>query len=575
MQAKLLTLCMALCAVCLTATSQNVPDYVPTDGLVGWWSFDGTISDSFSSNYSGESYGTEFVEDRFGNVGAALLLDGIDDYVQIEGETTISSFTINVWYKIDDPAFTGYGSLVHVGRDNGFPYCSGFGTGASGNPLELSAHFSCRGFVSPGLPDNSASLNQWTQWVVVYSSSDQSFSFYSNGIHLSTVASPFSESFVSPDSFIYLGCTEPSTIGRFKGNLDDFGLFDRALTEDEILALYNAVPPIQGCNDPAACNFDAEANEDDGSCIPSGCTEPEACNFNALAECEGEACDYSCCPGPGCCLEGTVWDAELGGCIPMGASCPEDLDFDGVVGVNDLMELLSAFGTDCPEPEEPETTEFSCGDPVNYHGYDYATVQIGEQCWFAENLRNEHYANGDAIPGDLSNGEWSTTTDGAMTVYGEGTSTVYNGSDDEVSNLTDYGRLYNWYAVDDARGLCPSGWHVPTDGEFMTLEMELGMSESEANGTGWRGTDQGTQMKSSASDSPAWNGTNTSGFSGLAGGYRHYNGDFSSGGYNGVFWSASADGTYAWYRELHGGNTEVYRHNYYQRSGFSVRCVRD
>ena len=50
------------------------------------------------------------------------------------------------------------------------------------------------------------------------------------------------------------------------------------------------------------------------------------------------------------------------------------------------------------------------------------------------------------------------------------------------SNLADYGRLYNWYAVDDARGLCPSGWHVPTDGEFMTLEMELGMSESEANG---------------------------------------------------------------------------------------------
>ena len=80
--------------------------------------------------------------------------------------------------------------------------------------------------------------------------------------------------------------------------------------------------------------------------------------------------------------------------------------------------------------------------------------------------------------------------------------------------------LYNWYAVDDARGLCPSGWHVPTDGEYMTLEMALGMSESEANDTGWRGTDQGTQMKSSPSDDPSWNGTNTSGFSALAGGSR-------------------------------------------------------
>ena len=59
-----------------------------------------------------------------------------------------------------------------------------------------------------------------------------------------------------------------------------------------------------------------------------------------------------------------------------------------------------------------------------------------------------------------------------------GAQAIYN---NDASNLADYGRLYNWYAVDDARGLCPSGWHVPTDGEYMTLEMALGMSESEAN----------------------------------------------------------------------------------------------
>ena len=213
---------------------------------------------------------------------------------------------------------------------------------------------------------------------------------------------------------------------------------------------------------------------------------------------------------------------------------------------------------------------YSNGSPVcdfltaNYYdGYTYDLVAIGDQCWFAENLRNEHYANGEAIPGDLSDGDWSSTTSGAVTVYGEGTSTVWSGSDDEVSNLADYGRLYNWYAVDDARGLCPSGWHVPTDGEFMTLEMELGMSESEANDLGYRGTDQGTQMKSSASDSPSWDGTNTSGFSGLAGGFRNYNGDFLSGGDTGCFWSASAYGTYAWGRLLDGGFTEVFRSNDY------------
>ena len=212
---------------------------------------------------------------------------------------------------------------------------------------------------------------------------------------------------------------------------------------------------------------------------------------------------------------------------------------------------------------------------VTYGVDTYDLVAIGDQCWFAENLRTEYYANGDVIPSSLDDAIWSSTTAGAVTVYGEGTSGVYNGNDDEVVNLATYGRLYNWYAAVDVRGLCPTGWHVPQDSEFKTLEMELGMSESAANGMGYRGTDQGTQMKSSASDSPAWNGTNTSGFSGLAGGYRNYNGVFNGGGSDGYFWSASAGGAFAWFRRLDGGYTEVNRYYSNLRYGFSVRCVRD
>ena len=145
----------------------------------------------------------------------------------------------------------------------------------------------------------------------------------------------------------------------------------------------------------------------------------------------------------------------------------------------------------------------------------------------------------------------------------------------DASNLADYGRLYNWYAVDDARSLCPTGWHVPTDGEYMTLEMALGMSEADANSTGWRGTDQGTQMKSSPSDDPSWDGTNTSGFSALAGGFRNDFGDFNYEGYSGCFWSSSPGGTYAWYRLLYSGLTGVNRYYSNRRFGFSVRCVRD
>jgi len=209
----------------------------------------------------------------------------------------------------------------------------------------------------------------------------------------------------------------------------------------------------------------------------------------------------------------------------------------------------------------------SCGDDIGYDGYDYATVQIGEQCWFAENLRNEYYANGDAIPGELSTSEWQ---DGDNTNLGA--QAIYN---NDLSILADYGRLYNSYAVNDARGLCPSGWHVPTDGEWMTLEMELGMTETEANSLNFRGTDEGAFMKSLPSDDPSWNGTNTSGFSGLAGGQRDGWGGFYGGGYNGYFWTSSAEGVNAWMRALYGESTAVWRNGSHRRVGFSVRCVRD
>ena len=196
-----------------------------------------------------------------------------------------------------------------------------------------------------------------------------------------------------------------------------------------------------------------------------------------------------------------------------------------------------------------------CNGPT-FEGYTYDVVQIGTQCWFAENLRSENYNTGAAIATGLSDATWSMTTDGAVTVYDEGGANA-------VANLSTYGRLYNWYAVNTGN-LCPTGWHVPTDEEYTTLTDGLGGP-----------TVAGDAMKSSASDSPAWNGTNSSGFSGLAGGNRYYNGDFSSEGNVGAFWSASADGAFAWYRTLVGGYTEVFRGYFYQRFGYSVRCVRD
>jgi uncharacterized protein (TIGR02145 family) len=209
-----------------------------------------------------------------------------------------------------------------------------------------------------------------------------------------------------------------------------------------------------------------------------------------------------------------------------------------------------------------------CGgaSTVTFDGHTYNLVGIGNQCWFKENLRSDNYRNGNAIPGNLSNSQWTSTTSGAQTVYGEGSSAVYSGSSDETANLATYGRLYNWYAVNDARGLCPTGFHVPTDGEWLVLEDYLG---------GALGA--GVKMKSSPSDTPPWNGTNSSGFSALPGGYRNaYVGVFFYEGSSGNWWSSSASGAdFAWGRYLSSDDVNVFRSNNYQRYGFSVRCVRD
>ena len=324
---------------------------------------------------------------------------------------------------------------------------------------------------------------------------------------------------------------------------------------------------ISGCVDTSACNYNSDATDDDGSCVPSGCMETEACNYNQLAECEGEACVYSCCPGPGCCLEGTTWDADLGGCIPTESSCPEDLDFDGVVGVNDLMELLSSFGTMCEDPE-PETVEFTCGDPMNYHGYDYATVQIGEQCWFAENLRSELYQNGDAIAGQLTVADWTTTEEGASAVYGESDDCVNHSplidACDSAQALIEYGRLYNGYAVIDSRGLCPVDWSIPNNSSWQSL-ITLAGGASVAGGflkaeTGWSGSGSGI---------------NSFGFAGKPGGDRNINGDFVESGHDGDWWTSSSNGTSVLVWEMYHLNSSINQLNGPLASGFSVRCLKD
>lgn len=247
-----------------------------------------------------------------------------------------------------------------------------------------------------------------------------------------------------------------------------------------------------------------------------------------------------------------------------------DGDGNGIVNSIDVIGLLSEFGSLCFDSTTIDTVGFpSCGGPIPFQGYDYATVLIGEQCWFAENLRSENYRNGDAIPVNITNYEWAPTTSGATAVYGQ-TACAHSSPDinacDPAESLNEYGRLYNWYAVEDARGLCPSGWHVPTDEEWTEMTDFLGEPCVEA----------GVQMKTTYGWANGLNGTNSSGFSGLPGGYLSSSDSDSNGaGLVGRFWSSSSDGPNAWLRQITHFFDTVTRMSDDLQGGFSVRCVRD
>ena len=165
---------------------------------------------------------------------------------------------------------------------------------------------------------------------------------------------------------------------------------------------------------------------------------------------------------------------------------------------------------------------------------------------------------------------------------------VFGASDtvNSASPFTTYGRLYDWATVmngattsssnpSGVQGICPSGWHLPSDSEWNELEMALGMPAADTANIGYRGTDHGTKMKSTSGWNNSGNGTNTSGFNAFPAGL-YGSGTFHNLGNFTFFWSSAEDSsTTARRRNLDYGNTGVYRSSFYKTSGYSCRCAKD
>jgi len=173
----------------------------------------------------------------------------------------------------------------------------------------------------------------------------------------------------------------------------------------------------------------------------------------------------------------------------------------------------------------------------------------------SRNLDVSKYKNGDTIPQVTNPSEWDTLTTGAYCYY----------NNDSAKYASIYGKLYNWYAVNDPRGLAPSGWRIPTKSDIIALHSCMG-------GDGGLLKDSGTIYW----EYPNVNATNRSGFTALPGGNRLVSNGFIYLRFRGMWWSSSEyDTLNAWDLHLYYGNPAIHVQSHDKHTGYSVRCIKD
>lgn len=197
----------------------------------------------------------------------------------------------------------------------------------------------------------------------------------------------------------------------------------------------------------------------------------------------------------------------------------------------------------------------SANDSQQAVNTSYTSVTIGTQVWMDKNLGVSYYRNGDKIPQVTDSAKWSRLTTGAWCWY-----------NNDSAKYAVYGKLYNWYAINDPRGLAPEGWHVSSDAEWLTTASFLS-------------THVGGKMKETGIShwfDPNIDATNSTGFTGLPGGYRSNTGQFCYVAYLGLWWtSTSYNSSVAWYRRMLCYSATLDRWRFQKRMGFSVRCIKD
>lgn len=221
-----------------------------------------------------------------------------------------------------------------------------------------------------------------------------------------------------------------------------------------------------------------------------------------------------------------------------------------------LMGFILILNSNCKKDLNNTVIHIDNDNDTNFYT---ASVTIGTQVWMTKNLKTRRFRNGDKI--------WSTTPASLDITAQIAPKYQWAYEADEI-NVDTYGRLYTWYAITDSRGVCPRGWHVPTDEDWNILMTYLdgklyeGGNLKETGTTHWAAPNTGA--------------TNETDFTALPGGYRFSYGRFSDMGFSGFWWSSSeSSDSIAYGRGMLNYNNQVPRFNFSKRDGLAVRCIKD
>jgi uncharacterized protein (TIGR02145 family) len=390
----------------------QLPEYIPTEGLVSWWPFNGNANDESGNGNNGTVNGATLTSDRFGATAKAYNFDGSNDNINpLQNNLPLgtSARTVSIWFQS-----LGLGGCL-------FSY--GSANTSNAYMIEIGSNIISNQGWADDFPVYPSIDNNWHH--LVCSFDGLNVSIYLDNVNLGN--GPMSNWNTIAGSFFF-GTRVLNDMDFFNGNIDDIGLWSRVLTYEEIQQLYTLQTIIMGCTDPTACNYDPLAEEDNGSCFYAqefydcagncladfdgdgacdelevlGCTYAFACNFNPQAtqddgSCTIAECNYDC---EGNCLldmnnNGVCDLEELPGCTSIDAlnynpdatlddgsciiTCKGDFNNDGQITVDDLLAFLAAFGNYC--------SGAGCMDPAGCNFDPEATFDLG-YCIFPEAFYN-------------------------------------------------------------------------------------------------------------------------------------------------------------------------------------------